>query len=105
MVFNMSMNPGPTIQEYVDMVCDVEGLKRFVPNVPFVILYPISFVVDGLAKLLRINQPVSPVRIKKLIRSNNIIPEYLADNGYEYLYTFKQAMEDWRKNKPEDWCK
>lgn len=104
-LFNMSMNPGPTIEEYVEMVCEVEGIKRFVPNVPFSVIYPMSFIAEGLAKVLRINQPISPVRIKKLVRSNNILPEYLANNGYDYLFTFREAMEDWKKDKPEDWCK
>jgi len=102
-LFNMSMNPGPTIKEYVDMVCEVEGIKRSVPNVPFGIIYPASFVVDFLAKIARVNQPISPVRIKKLVRSNNIIPQYLQDNGYKYLFSFKEAMTDWRKDKPADW--
>lgn len=104
-LFNMSMNPGPTIEEYVEMVCEVEGIKRFVPNVPFSVIYPMSFIAEGLAKVLRINQPISPVRIKKLVRSNNILPEYLANNGYDYLFTFREAMEDWKKDKSEDWCK
>jgi nucleoside-diphosphate-sugar epimerase len=102
-LFNMSMNPGPTIKEYVDMVCEVEGINRFVPNVPFSIIYSASFVADFLAKIARVNQPISPVRIKKLVRSNNIIPQYLQDNGYKYLFTFKEAMTDWRKDKPADW--
>ena len=104
-LFNMSMNPGPTIKEYVDMVCEVEGIKRFVPNVPFGMIYSASFVVDFISKMVRVNQPISPVRIKKLVRSNNIIPQYLQDNGYSYLYTFKEAMADWRKDKPADWNK
>lgn len=104
-LFNMSMNPGPTIKEYVDMVCEVEGIKRSVPNVPFGIIYSASVFVDFIAKAVRVNQPISPVRIKKLVRSNNIIPQYLQDNGYSYLYTFKEAMTDWRKDKPADWNK
>jgi len=102
-LFNMSMNPGPTIKEYVDMVCEVEGINRFVPNVPFGMIYSASFIVDSIAKIIRVNQPISPVRIKKLVRSNNIIPQYLQDNDYKYLYTFKEAMSDWRRDKPADW--
>ncbi|APR66442.1 hypothetical protein CN03_05510 [Thalassolituus oleivorans] len=102
-LFNMSMNPGPTIKEYVDMVCEVEGIKRSVPNVPFGMIYSASFIVDSIAKIVRVNQPISPVRIKKLVRSNNIIPQYLQDNDYKYLYTFKEAMSDWRRDKPADW--
>lgn len=102
-LFNMSMNPGPTIQEYVDGVCEVKGISRTVFNVPFFIIYPASFVVDGIARLIGVSQPISPVRIRKLVRSNNIVPKYLESVGYEYIYTFKQALSDWRKDKPSDW--
>jgi nucleoside-diphosphate-sugar epimerase len=102
-LFNMSMNLEPTIKEYVDMVCEVEGIKRSVPNVPLSMIYSASFVVDFLAKIVRVKRPISPVRIKKLVRSNNIIPQYLQDSGYRYLFSFKEAMTDWRKDKLADW--
>jgi len=102
-LFNMSINPGPTIEEYVGAVCEVEGIERLVPNVPFMVIYPMSFIATWLARILRIKQPINPVRIKKLVRSNNIIPLYLQENDYSYLYTFKDAMTDWRKDKPSDW--
>jgi nucleoside-diphosphate-sugar epimerase len=103
LLFNMSMNPGPTIEEYVNTVCDVAEIKRYVPNVPFFIMYTASLVIDPIAKLAGIEQPISPVRMRKLVKSNNIIPKYLADNSYEYLYTFKQALTDWRLDNKKDW--
>jgi nucleoside-diphosphate-sugar epimerase len=103
-IFNMSMNPGPTIEEYVDTVCEVAEIKRFVPNVPYSLMYMASLIIDPIAKIARINQPISPVRMRKLIKSNNIIPQYLADNSYVYLYSFKQALADWRKDNKNDWA-
>lgn len=103
-LFNMSMNPGPTIEEYVNTACDVAGINRYIPNVPFSLMYSASMIIDPAAKLLRVNQPISPVRMKKLIKSNNIIPQYLADNSYVYLYSFKQALADWRKDNKKDWA-
>ncbi len=102
-LFNMSMNPGPTIEEYVNTVCEVAAIKRFVPNVPYSIMYAASLVIDPAAKMIGISQPISPVRMRKLVKSNNIVPQYLADNSYAYLYTFKEALEDWRKDKIVDW--
>ncbi|MEY8241315.1 MAG: NAD(P)-dependent oxidoreductase [Cycloclasticus sp.] len=102
-LFNMSMNPGPTIEEYVNTVCDVAEIKRFVPNVPFSLMYTASLVIDPITKLAGIEQPISPVRMRKLVKSNNIIPQYLADNSYQYLYTFKQALSDWRQDNRKDW--
>ncbi len=102
-LFNMSMNPGPTIEEYVNTLCEVAEIKRFVPNVPYPIMYAASLVIDPVAKVVGINQPISPVRMRKLVKSNNIIPQYLADNGYEYQYSFKQALTDWRQDNKKDW--
>jgi len=102
-LFNMSMNPGPTIEEYVNTICDVAEIKRFVPNVPFSIMYAASLVIDPITKLVGIDQPISPVRMRKLVKSNNIIPQYLEDNSYQYLYTFKQALSDWRQDNKIDW--
>lgn len=102
-LFNMSMNPGPTIEEYVNTLCEVAEIKRFVPNVPFSIMYAASLVIDPITKLVGIDQPISPVRMRKLVKSNNIIPQYLADNSYQYLFTFKQALSDWRQDNKKDW--
>lgn len=105
MLFNMSMNPGPSMKEYVDAICAVADIRRHIVSVPYFILYPMSFLVQGLAGLLRIDQPISPVRIKKLVRSNNILPSFLVDNGYEYKYTLESAFEDWMKDRPDEWIR
>jgi nucleoside-diphosphate-sugar epimerase len=102
-LFNMSMNPGPTIEEYVHTVCDVAEIKRFVQNVPYSLMYMASLIIDPIAKLVGFDQPISPIRMRKLVKSNDIIPQYLADNSYVYLYTFKQALTDWRLDNKKDW--
>jgi nucleoside-diphosphate-sugar epimerase len=102
-LFNMSMNPGPTIEEYVRSVCEVAEVKRFVPSVPYGLLYLVSIVIDFFAKLVGISQPISPVRVRKLVRSNNIIPRYLEREGYEYLFEFIEALNDWKMDKGSDW--
>jgi len=102
-LFNMSMNPGPSIQEYVNAVCKVAGVKRLVPSVPYRLLLSVAYVMDAFTRPLGIKHPFSPVRIKKLVRSNNILPSYLIQNGYEYRYTLETALADWRKSCPEEW--
>jgi len=102
-VFNMSMNPGPTIEEYVTTICKVADVKSFIPSVPFWMLLGVSYLIDPVAKVLKISQPISPVRIRKLVKSNNIIPTFLHDHGYEYQFTFTEAMADWKKDKPSEW--
>jgi GlcNAc-P-P-Und epimerase len=102
-LFNMSMNPGPSISEYVAGVCSVSGIDVKVFSVPYFLLLGVSRFIDLFASPLGINHPFSPVRIRKLVRSNNIVPKFLVDNGYCYKYTLNSAFEDWKKECPKEW--
>jgi nucleoside-diphosphate-sugar epimerase len=102
-LFNMTMNPGPSIHDYVKTVCKVAKIKRFIPSVPFRLLLIVSYLIDFFAKPLNIKHPFSPVRINKLVRSNNILPNYLVSNGYKYQYTLESAFLDWKHECPEEW--
>lgn len=102
-LFNMSMNPGPSIEEYVNTVCAVAGVRRAVPGVPYPLLLTAAYGIDAVAKPLGINHPFSPVRIRKLVRSNNILPTYLVENDYRYLFTLESALADWKQSCPEEW--
>ena len=102
-LFNMSMNPGPSIEEYVNAVCMVAGVKRTVPAVPYPLLLTAAYSIDAIARPLGVSHPFSPVRIRKLVRSNNILPTYLVKNGYPYQYTLESAFADWKQSCPEEW--
>ena len=102
-LFNMSMNPGPSIEEYVNSIAKIGKISVWIPNVPSLFLFIIAYLIEIIAKPIGIEHPFSPVRIKKLIRSNNILPTYLIENGYKYKYTLDSAFEDWKKNCPEEW--
>jgi nucleoside-diphosphate-sugar epimerase len=102
-LFNMSMNPGPSVGEYVNAVCKTQGIRRFVPTVPFGMLIAVAYAIDALARPLGIKHPFSPVRIRKLVRSNNIIPTYLVEHGYQFQYSLNSAFADWKKSCPEEW--
>ena len=102
-LFNMSMNPGPSIEEYVTSIARVAKMNVWIPSVPSIMLFMIAYLVDFIAKPLGIMHPFSPVRIRKLIRSNNILPTYLVENGYDYKYTLDEAFADWKKDCPDEW--
>lgn len=102
-LFNMSMNPGPSIKDYVDVVCRVAGIKRIVPAVPYSLLLTAAHVIDVIARPLGISHPFSPVRIRKLVRSNNVRAGYLLERDYPYLFTLESAFLDWKKSCPEEW--
>jgi nucleoside-diphosphate-sugar epimerase len=102
-LFNFSMDPAPTVEEYIQAVCRVAGVERFVPAVPYPLLLGASYVVEAASRPLRLHQPISPVRIRKLVRSNNIVPNFLRQARYPYQYTLDQALADWHQECPEDW--
>ncbi len=102
-LFNMSMNPGPSIQEYVEAVCKVAGVQRTVPSIPYPLLLTAAYGIDLVARPLGIKHPFSPVRIRKLVRSNNIRPGYLIEQGYPYQYSLESALADWKADCPEEW--
>lgn len=102
-LFNMSMNPGPSIQEYVEATCKVAAVQRQVPGVPYPLLLAVAHSIDLIARPLGIKHPFSPVRIRKLVRSNNILPNHLVEHGYPYQYTLETAFSDWKASCPEEW--
>lgn len=102
-LFNMSMSPGPSMEEYVSAVGKVADRKIWVPSVPYVLLLIVAYGIEVFAKPLGITHSFSPVRIRKLVRSNNIEPRFLVDQGYQYRYSLESAFVDWRKECPEEW--
>ncbi|MFG0631974.1 NAD-dependent epimerase/dehydratase family protein [Pseudomonas sp. xss_2] len=102
-LFNMSMNPGPSIKEYVTAICSVAQVTRTVPQVPYGVMLAAAYCIDAFAKPLGIKHPFSPVRIRKLVRSNNILPNYLVEQGYPFVYNLEEAFSDWKQSCPEEW--
>lgn len=100
---NMSMSPSPSVQEYVAAIQEVKGCKRFVMSLPFNLLYPASFLIEIVSRLFAKKQPISPVRLRKLVKSNDIVPQYLLDQKYEFKYSLLSAMQEWKDLSPEDW--
>lgn len=102
-LYNFTMEQPPTVQDYVDTACKVAGVSRFVPSVPYSMLLGLSYVIEAIARPLGVRQPISPVRIRKLVRSNNIEPAVLRREGYQYQFDLLAAMTDWRKDRPDEW--
>lgn len=102
-LFNMSMNPGPSIQEYVEAIARVAQIKIWVPSLPSTLLFIVAYIIEIVARPIGIEHPFSPIRIRKLIRSNNILPTYLVNQGYQYRYSLDEAFIDWKKDCPQEW--
>ena len=102
-LFNMTMNPGPSVKDYVEAISKALNIKRSPLSVPYYLLLSLSYLIDFLAKALRIKHPFSPVRVKKLTLSNNVLPTNLIGRGYVYFYTLESALADGRNNCPDEW--
>jgi len=104
-LYNFSSAVAPSIAEYVSAICNVANIKRTILNVPFIVVLAASYVISILARPFGIKHPFSPVRIKKLIHSNDIIPKYLIDEEYPYTYDLDSSFRDWIQDRPEDWLR
>ena len=105
LLYNFSMDPAPTVEDYVHAINKTVNRSNFTPNVPHTLLLTASYFIEALARVLKIKQPISPVRMKKLVHQNLIVPTVLKDSGYTYQYTLDSAMADWKQEWPEDWSK
>lgn len=100
---NATMNPGPSVSEYVESIQKILNRKKFIISVPFRLLLFISKILELFLGIFNISHPFSPVRIKKLVNSNNIISTYAEENNYEYIYDLEDALNDWKLEYPEEW--
>jgi nucleoside-diphosphate-sugar epimerase len=102
-IVNMTMNPGPSMKEYVSSVKAISGKNAFVPSIPPWLLMSVARIIQAVTNVLGINSSVNVVRVRKLIRSNNIVPSVLRDESYRYIYTLDKAMQDWKAQLSCEW--
>ncbi len=100
---NLSMDPAPSVEEYATNIKDMLQKKLPILSVPVSILLCASYFITLSARLLGFNHPFDPVRLRKMIRSNDIVPKYLIDDGYDFEFDLRSALEDWRRECPEEW--
>lgn len=102
-LFNGSFSPCPSLAEYTSAVCTVAGWRRFIPTVPFWSLLLAAYFFEFAFSLIGRANNFSPVRIRKLVRANDVRPSYLLNHGYVYAYDVVAAFRDWKAQDPELW--
>lgn len=100
-IFNFTLDPAPSVEDYVRALCKAEGIERWVPSVPYPLLLAGSYLLEGFARALSIEQPIKPARVRKLVQSTNIVPEYLRQAGYSHRYSLAEAFADWKLDRLE----
>lgn len=90
-VYNCTFEPAYTIEQIVTTMKKVTGLTQSVPYIPNWMIMPAA----ACAKLLGSPMGICPARVKKLQISTNICGKKLASCGYQFKWTFEEAIEDW----------
>lgn len=101
-LLNFGMSPTPKLEEFVEAIRGVAGIRRRPMAVPRSLLLGVSYPVEAVARTFGIRQPVSPVRVRKLFRSTNIDARGLRELGYAWKYSLEEAFQDWKRDMPGD---
>ncbi len=100
-LYNCTFEPAYTIEQIVETMKKVTGIKHSVPLIPAWILMSAAAVVGCLGAPMGI----CPARVKKLMISTNICGKKLSDSGYKFHYTFEEAIADWSKDNDNQYLK
>ena len=91
-LFNCGFYPAYNIEQIVDAIKKVTGLKRKIIKINASLL---TFAASIISALGGKKVGIHPARIKKLMISTNISSKKLASSDYRFKYTFEEALADW----------
>jgi nucleoside-diphosphate-sugar epimerase len=90
--YNLSYEPAPSIEEIVEAICEIAGIKP-----PKLIIN--GKILKGVAFLLSIigfhKSGIHPERVKKLMISTNISGQKVLETGFSFKYSLDSAIGDW----------
>ncbi len=90
-LYNCCFEPAYTIQHIVESMKKVTGLTSAVLDIPNWVIMPAATVIGALGAPMGI----CPARVKKLQISTNICGKKLKNSGYQFKWTFEEALNDW----------
>lgn len=105
LLLNASMNPIPTLQDFVEVISSVLNIRPALLNIPMKIAIIISHLINNIARLMKIAQPIHPTRIHKLCHSTNVEAQNIHLKSYHYHYTLESAFRDWLIDSPDVFLK
>ncbi|MGD0798073.1 MAG: NAD(P)-dependent oxidoreductase [Acidobacteriaceae bacterium] len=104
LLLNFTIDPPPTMEQMVEAILNVIGKDRRPISVPRNLLLGLSYPLLAVERTFRVKMPINPVRVRKLLRPNNVWPEKLKTLGYRYSYTLQSAFQDWKTDVPQDFA-
>ncbi|MDR2406595.1 MAG: NAD(P)-dependent oxidoreductase [Bacteroidales bacterium] len=99
-LFNCAYEPALTIEQIVETMKKVTGLKRHIIKMNGSLLLFVATIIQWLGGT---QLGIHPARVKKLMISTNICGKKMAESGYKFRYTFEEAIRDWYKDN-DDKC-
>lgn len=90
-IFNCTFEPAYTIEQIVTAMKKVTGLTQSVPYIPNALILPAA----ACAKMVGSPMGICPARVKKLQISTNICGKKMKESGYQFKWTFEEALKDW----------
>lgn len=100
-LYNCCFEPAYTIQYIVEAMKKVTGLTQFVPDIPNWVIMPMARA----AMFLGSQMGICPARVKKLQISTNICGEKLKNCGYQFKWSFEEALADWFEDNDRKYLK
>ena len=104
-LFNSSIWPNPTIHDYVKSICRTLNKDRSFISIPYPLLMLAAYTLEGFSKIFRFPNFASPVRVRKLIKTNHIEPKRLIDLNYKPNLNLQDSMNHWQSIDMELWTK
>lgn len=90
-LYNCTFEPAYTIEQIVTAMKKVTGMTQWVPYIPNAIIMPAA----ACAQLVGSPMGICPARVRKLQISTNICGKKMANSGYQFKWTFEEALADW----------
>lgn len=90
-IYNCTFEPAYSLEKIVTVIKEQTGLTQKVPYIPNALIMPLA----SIAKFMGSPMGICPERVKKLQISTNICGKKLAESGYQFKWTFEEAVKDW----------
>ena len=90
-IFNCTFEPAYTIEQIVTAMKMVTELTQAVPYIPNAVIMPAAVG----AQMVGSPMGICPARVKKLQISTNICGKKMKESGYQFKWTFEEALKDW----------
>jgi len=102
-LYNASLFPCPTLESFSTNISKTLNISSKFFTIPYIFvrfgLFISYFILNNLSK----NNNLHYTRLKKLFRSNNVIPSFLLNKEYPFKYNLGSSLDDWKKSNPSDW--